>query len=196
MMPPLWATLTVAMVIFLWLPRRWLANPRTALLALLSALAVACIPVGDLAVSAWIRGAIDDLSMVSMLLLALACFTRYSGRNVMSPAERRSLRRMILGAGLVLYPASLGLSMTDPWQWGFEPRWMIASTGLLALMFGVIGWWTSAMLICMATLAFLLGLKETLNYWDYLLDPLLVIAMTVQALSAAVASLRQRLART
>jgi hypothetical protein len=192
MIPPLWATLTVTLVLFLCAPRRWTQRPRSAVVVLVLALGAACVPLNGLPVAAWIRGAIDDLSMVSMMLLALACFCRVSGRTFMSMTEKRALRVMVLTAGVVLYPASLGMAMADPWQWGFEPRWMITLTGLMAVLMGLAGGWTLAMLLGMATMAFVLGLKESPNYWDYLLDPLLVITMAVECLSAAIARGRNR----
>lgn len=196
MIPPLWATLTVTLAIFLCAPRRWTQQPRAALMVLVLALGVACLPVKGLPIAAWIRGAIDDLSMISIMLLALACFSRVSGRPLMSVPEKRALQVIVLVAGVVLYPASLGMTMTDPWQWGFEPRWMIALTGLLAVAVGLAGGWTLAILPGMATMAFVLGLKESANYWDYLIDPLLVITMAVQCLAAMITRFRIRPLRT
>lgn len=180
MIPPLWASITVGMILFLCLPHRLLSRPWMAIVTLLLCLGVACLPVNGLPVSAWVRGAIDDLSIMSMMLLALNCFSHYSQRTLIQGAERKALTGLVVMAALILYPASLGMSMTDPWQWGFEPRWMIIMVGVLAVTSCLLGWWSMAMLLSMSTLAFTMQLKESTNFWDYLLDPLLVIVTMVQ----------------
>jgi hypothetical protein len=73
---------------------------------------------------------------------------------------------------------ALGLSAFDPYALGFAgpARGLLLVLSLLALF----AWWGGRILLLLAILlgigAYRLGLLESSNLWDYLLDPWLAVA--------------------
>jgi hypothetical protein len=91
-------------------------------------------------------------------------------------------------AGLMLYPAALGVGSIDPYEWGWYRSPLFVMVGLLT------GWliWTRnrfGLLLLAAVAAFHLRLGESSNYWDYLVDPVYWFASLV-ALGRRVAGAR------
>jgi len=74
---------------------------------------------------------------------------------------------------VVLYPAALGVSYLDPYRLGFAPRLLLAGVGLLSLGLLWQQHYVGCLLLSLATLGFVLQLKASTNYWDYLIDPAL-----------------------
>ncbi|MFO7986409.1 MAG: hypothetical protein R6U38_11110 [Desulfatiglandaceae bacterium] len=145
----------------------------TFVLASVSALAVA-IPVFGLPLGRWI---ISLNANFSILLLALV-FNRIAGTAFhMRPLDPKALNACALFSlisGVILYPMALGLGPYDPYGAGWGFSWLfagvLACTILLVIMknrFGVV--------LFLAILAYDLGLLESSNFWDYLIDPFVVI---------------------
>ncbi|MBV4522090.1 hypothetical protein KVG88_18680 [Pseudomonas sp. SWRI74] len=168
----LWqAHVSFAMIIFLLLPsfglnRYW----RIAVLGAL--LAASFIPLDGLSMAVYLRSHIDDLAITTMVFMAWGCLRRL---GFLAPAQQDKTGVLILFAllGLVLYPATLGMSDLDPYRFGYSPRPMLVFFALLTLgLFYLRNTLAVVMLAC-ATLAFVVGIKPSQNYWDYLVDPLL-----------------------
>ncbi|WCM53607.1 hypothetical protein OH720_11530 [Pseudomonas sp. WJP1] len=168
----LWqAHASFAMVIFLLLPSFGL-NRGWRIALLLALLAASFIPLGGLSLAAYLRSHIDDLAITSMVFMAWGCLRRL---GVLPPERQGQVSVLILFAALalVLYPATLGLSDLDPYRRGYSPRPLLLFVALMTLgLFYLRHYLTVVMLTC-ATLAFLVGIKPSHNYWDYLVDPLL-----------------------
>lgn len=168
----LWqAHASFAMLLFLLLPAlglpRW---PRVALLGVL--LAASFLPVGGLSLAAHLRSYIDDLALTTLVFMAWGCLRRL---NILGPAPQDKTSVLVTFAvlALALYPATLGLSDLDPYRFGYSPRPMLVGIALLTIgLFHQRNGLGVAMLAG-ATLAFMLGIKPSQNYWDYLIDPLL-----------------------
>jgi hypothetical protein len=91
------------------------------------------------------------------------------------PAERRVACGFAIVSGLLLYPAALGFGPVDPYAWG----WLVPAMPLAvaALAAGLIACRNRFGLVLVAALvAFDLGLLESGNLWDYLVDPLFFVA--------------------
>jgi hypothetical protein len=115
------------------------------------------------------------VSIVTLLALGWAALVRLDLAQPL-PANQRVTLRVLFGAlGLFLYPAALGLGAFDSYQLGFGPRALLVALGLVALLLLYLGHWLATGMLALATLAFGLGLLESENYWDYLLDPFVVI---------------------
>jgi hypothetical protein len=82
---------------------------------------------------------------------------------------------MFAAISLVLYPATLGLTYLDPYRLGYAPRLLLAVAGTLTLALLWRRHYLATAMLCVATLGFTLELKESTNYWDYLIDPALGI---------------------
>jgi hypothetical protein len=156
--------------------------PRPRLAATLAATFVlALIPLGDLPLAAYLRGATGDMSITTIVLLWIALI------NAMRPTENTKPFALSLSKGrnalialsaltaLIFYPLALGVTMFDPYRMGYgDPLFIVA---LLAVT--VFAWFRKSHLlvlcITLATLAWSFGWYESNNLWDYLLDPFLSI---------------------
>ncbi|MCA4965598.1 hypothetical protein [Pseudomonas sp. Y24-6] len=168
----LWqAHLSFAMIIFLMLPGFGLGRLWRGLL-LLALLAASFIPLDGLTVAAYLRSHIDDLAITTMILMAWACLRRL---EILAPAPRVYVGVLVIFAAMavLLYPATLGWTYVDPYRLGFSPRVLLTLIALLTLGLYYLRNGLAVAMLAGATLAFMVGLKPSHNYWDYLVDPLL-----------------------
>jgi len=131
---------------------------------------IAVVPLGGLPIAGYVRGVTGDLSMTTLVLLSVG----FAGG--LERKERLAVSRLVVMAAVFLYPMALGLGPFDPYRLGFSPR------GLLVVLFGVavFAWLRElyVLLLCVGSgvLAHALGLFESQNLWDYLVDPWVCIA--------------------
>ncbi len=163
-------TLTFATLCFLMLPSQRLARRwQFALLFELGALSL--IPINGIALAIYLRSVIDDLAITTVLVLSLATLVRLKLLAVPPRLQQTELLCIFAALALILYPASLGLTYFDPYRLGYAPRPMLVLMGLLTV---VLLWRRNllgVLLFSVATLIFTLELKQSENYWDYLIDP-------------------------
>ena len=163
-------TLTFATLCFLMLPSQRLARRwQFALLFELGALSL--IPINGIALAIYLRSVIDDLAITTVLVLSLATLVRLKLLAVPPRLQQTELLCIFAALALILYPASLGLTYFDPYRLGYAPRPMLVLMGLLTV---VLLWRRNLLgllLFSVATLIFTLELKQSENYWDYLIDP-------------------------
>jgi len=149
------------------LPRWWCG------LVGLAAAAVAWVPVQGIPLGGYLRGPLGDLSVTTMLLLGAAVLGM-PGRSLLDGNARTALYGWAVAAGVVLYPLTLGLTRWDPYELGFQPRALV-----LVVAGIVIGCWRrrrgAALVLTAGVAAFNLGVLESANLWDYLLDPCLFV---------------------
>jgi hypothetical protein len=154
--------------------RRSEASPRWwCSLAALGAAATAWVPVNGIPVGGYLRGTMGDLSVTTMLLLGAAVLGVF-GRSLLDDKAKAALYGWAVAAGLILYPLTLGLTRWDPYALGFQPRVLVLLVAGI-----VIGWWWrrrgAALVLTAGVGAFDLGILESGNLWDYLLDPWLFV---------------------
>jgi hypothetical protein len=168
----LWqAHASFAMVIFLILPLFGLSRGWRITL-LLALLAISFIPLGGLSLAVYLRSHIDDLAITTLVFMGWGCLRRL---GVLPPSQHGHTSVLILFAAmaLVLYPATMGLSDLDPYRLGYSPRPLLIFLGLLTLSLFYLRRYLAVVMLAGATLAFVVGIKPSHNYWDYLVDPLL-----------------------
>jgi hypothetical protein len=147
---------------------------------------VALFPFGALPLAAYLRGAIGDLSITSLVLLALAIarFALASAaagepaffcRGTECGKDRQALLLLVVLAATWLYPMALGVGLFDPYRAGYGSVWFVGALLLLALAACYKGRLLVASCIALPVLAWSAGWHESNNLWDYLLDPLLTI---------------------
>lgn len=136
--------------------------------------AVSFIPLNDLPVAAYLRSFTDDLAITTLVLLGWASLVRLGVVNQQSLSARVQVLVLFFVLAALLYPATMGLTYVDPYRWGFNPRTLIVCIGVLTLALLWLGNALAVWMLALATLAFALRLKASENYWDYLIDPLLV----------------------
>ncbi len=166
------ASLLFGLALFLVLPAQQ-RLPRAGRLALLLAcLVLVALPLGQISIAGYLRSITSDPAVVTVLLAAWGAFARVrSGAATPLPTGTLAL---FGGLGVLLYPSALGLTYFDVYRLGYAPQALMAAIGVLALACAATRRYLLALALCAATLAFTLEVTESDNYWDYLLDPLLV----------------------
>lgn len=156
-----------------WALRRRTLAPR-ARAALLALVLLACwIPVRGLPVAGYVRGVIGDLSVPTLLLLGSALASTVTGKDWLDARERAAWFAVAAVGAVFLYPMALGLGMFDPYALGYGSYGF--ATALLVLTLAAWAarrYWLAASLVA-GVAAYLAGLLESTNLWDYLIDPLL-----------------------
>ena len=139
------------------------------------------IPWKGVSAAGWVAGATAGFSIPMLALVAHATGRMLGYRGFLRTSDLRDIGRGGLVLGVLLYPSVLGWVEWDSYQFG----WM-AYPDLLCLIWTLhllirgsqLGW------ILVLTLAFWLfqtltgnrlGLMESTNLWDYLVDPVLVL---------------------
>lgn len=169
------AVLTFALVLFLLLPVGRLSGGYR-LAALLGLFLVAMIPLSTgLTLAGLLRGLTDDLAITTVVWLLAAALIRLGYLPPMPVSAKWPLWLCFAVLGLVLYPAALGLGMLDSYRWGYNPRLLILVVAVLAVVLCLLRNTLGVAMLALATLAFMFDLKPSDNYWDYLLDPFIVI---------------------
>lgn len=139
----------------------------------LVAAAVMFLPYQGLPAAAYVRGALGDLSVTTMLLLAIGVVTAVSGWQVAGLRERGALLAAVALMGLVLYPLALGLGDFDPYALGYGSAALLALLGVAVLAAWFAHWHAIVVIVTLAIAAQLAGALDSQNLWDYLIDPLL-----------------------
>jgi hypothetical protein len=169
----LWAhlqTALLALALLGGLPARLRSRLGLRIGAPVLALGAAYLPVAGLDLTEQLYGYCGALSLTSLALLADFSGRRLALGGLFSAAERRSLLSGAALLGLLLYPMTLGLSHIDPYALGYaHPALPLA----LTLASGAAAWagmrgvaWLGAAILWV----WLIGLGESQNLWDYLLD--------------------------
>ncbi|MEX0959087.1 MAG: hypothetical protein WDZ63_07345 [Burkholderiales bacterium] len=190
----LWQAYAIfAFVAFLLLPTAKLrTNGRIAVLLLVAG--AGFVQVGGLPLAAYPRSLLDDLALTTVAWLGYAVLTRTTSIPRVRQAHRIQILVCFALAALLLYPATLGLTYTDPYRLGFEPREMLAVAFLVTTGFWLQRNYLGVALLLVATLGFTVDIKPSGNYWDYLVDPALGlycwIALLGHGIAATVARFR------
>ena len=152
--------------------------------ALAATFLVALIPIGGLPAAGYVRGAIGDLSITSLVLLCVAVLHALRGWPALPGRNELLLLIVIAAAGF--YPLALGWGDYDPYRLGYGSDWLLAYLLGLALLAVWKGFPFIAISIALSVTAWSAGWYESANLWDYLLDPLVSIyaaaAITMQGI--------------
>lgn len=150
----------------------WSPARRLSLLGLVCTLLLA--PMNGVPIAVYVRGMVGDLSITTLLALAYAT-GRSLGYFPPLDTQRRKVSLQLLAViACVFYPLALGMTLYDPYRWGYGEPWFLLLLFCLALIC-VLRWPLVALSINLAVLAWVVGWYESSNLWDYLLDPMLSI---------------------
>ncbi|MEI6182291.1 MAG: hypothetical protein WCP25_03200 [Polynucleobacter sp.] len=122
----------------------------------------------ELPLSAYVRGVIGDLSIVTTLLL----WTSLLSVKKFTPLV---FKFAIACIAITFYPLALGLGMIDPYAWGYGSTLFFIAVLLFAAVCGLANWNKGVWIIAIAILAWAAHWHESANLWDYLLDPFLAV---------------------
>jgi hypothetical protein len=140
--------------------------------AVLVAAAAVFFPVGGLSIAGTLRGVTGDLSAATLALAANAIFARLSGRTLIERRELMGLFWLVAAAALFLYPFALGWTPFDPYALGYGSIAFVAALLVATLAAWRMGLKLAVAVVLTGALAWVGGLYESRNLWDYLLDPL------------------------
>jgi len=136
------------------------------------------VPISGYTVNQYFRGLFNDLSITSIIVLGYYLINPERSKNQTQP-----LMLLIAIVGILFYPAAIGFGPIDPYAWGylnqdhglFIPLLFLALLAALMTM-AVIKRYT-LLLSCLvfSSIAYQLNLLESLNLWDYLLDPIIFL---------------------
>ena len=122
----------------------------------------------NLPLAAYVRGMVGDLSIVTSLLLWSTLLPNHQ-------ATPTPIKWWIAILAIAFYPFALGVSMFDPYAWGYGSIVFLIGVLVFALICGFAGWNRGVWIIGIAIIAWSLRLHESTNLWDYMLDPMLAI---------------------
>jgi hypothetical protein len=190
-MMQMWTDIGIFAATLLWvvllvkLTRSWL--PRKGQLALLIvAIGSGMVPFNGLMIGSYIFSLSSYLSIATILLLLAFLFSnitenRYETFKAYWSSDQQWLVVVIffvLG-GLLLYPMAGGLTMLDPYRLGYAGTpWSVLLLGYFfgwAVLCVLKRWYLLLVLILASVLAYYLKLLPSLNLWDYVIDPLVVV---------------------
>lgn len=121
----------------------------------------------ELPLAAYVRAFTGELSITSMLLLWTAYF---SPKEIHVPLV---MKIWIALVAIIFYPLALGVSMLDPYAWGYGSFALLAAVIATALIAWLAGSNRIPIILGLAILAWAAGWHESTNLWDYILDPFL-----------------------
>ncbi|MDR1063907.1 MAG: hypothetical protein LBL48_08275 [Azoarcus sp.] len=180
MMPALLACLGYGLAITLILARcaPWLrARPERMTIALAAVCALLYLPVAGVSLLAVLRGALGDLSIVTLVFLLSILFLR-GPRPLLPHAGFFALM------GLAFFFLSFGLLPLDLYALGYASAVLPCLTGGLAFLLWLRGWIAPSLALLAALAGWRLHWLDSTNLWDYLLDvPLVVVASSRAAFS-------------
>ena len=148
------------------------SNPRVRAAVALVTVLVLLAPLGELSAAEYTRSVTGDLSISTWFLAGAACVARLSGRVLIRGRELRVLLWLLCGAAAFLYPFALGLTRFDPYALGYGSLTFGTALLLIALAAWRRGFNLVVLVLVVAVLAYLGGVYESRNLWDYLVDPL------------------------
>lgn len=167
----------LAFILFVVQAKRW--GKYWPIAYVISALLIV-LPVKDWLVIEFSRGYFSDLSIATILMCSLYIMNVAGARKLESS---NALQYSILVLGFILYPFTLGLSMFDPYVFGFSSDAMypifVSVLAVCAFISWYFGLWQLALVLALALLANGFGTYESNNAWNYLLDPIAVIMSLV-----------------
>lgn len=167
--------LTFSLALFLIAPLGQLGHWRR--LGVLAGLTVlGALPlVHGMSLAGYLRGLTDDLACTSVIWLIAGALMRLGYIAAWPRSQLNQLWVCFAGLGVILFPAAMGVGMVDTYGWGFSPRPMLLAMGGLTLLMILLRNGPGTLLLLAATAAFMLDIKPSDNYWDYLLDPFIFL---------------------
>lgn len=167
-------------------------NPLLRWTALLGCLGVMFVGIDGMSVVGYTRGLVGDLSITTQILLACTVLRHLLDRKILPDEDQKFVLVGVAVTGLFVYPMGLGLTMSDPYELGFNSLGLIIVLALVSI-------WTwcvrrgATVFIPASMVAFNIGILESTNIWDYLLDPLVTLYSWVWILTR-VARKREKIA--
>ena len=145
------------------------------IILVLASAALLLVPAGELMLVEYLRAVIGDLSIVTQLLLAAFLVGYVAQQRLHDERQLCAVMVATLAGAAFLYPAALGLVRVDPYALGYDALPFAAALAALTVTAWYLRFeWLAACLL-VAVSAWVAGVLESRNLWDYLIDPLLAL---------------------
>jgi hypothetical protein len=192
LLPLLTSALLMASVV-LAIAHRWLSKPTYRFILIVATFGLSLIQINDLSIAHYLAGLFGNLSITSVVLLSSYLVYRCAGKTVHPTITSDLLRINLIIAitALIFYPSALGAIDQDLYAEGYYPVVLGPVMFAVFTLAIVRNWYYLAAIIGVVFAAYGLGVLESDNLWDYLMDPLLSVYCLIR-LPAAVSGLRHR----
>jgi hypothetical protein len=186
-------------LVLTWILQRPMRGWKGLVLATVVAAALSVIPWFGHVPRSWLSGLTPNVSIPMFLLLLVAVAQRAGFPAVFRAREWRAAWIFGTVAAWALYPSALGLAWPGidtyglgwPWLEWDRSVWFFGPVALLAAFLlwrgNRFGWFLVA-----AAVLYQLGLQESRNFWDYLVDPLYA---AVSLLAVTIMTMRRLMRR-
>lgn len=185
-------------LVFMWILQCTMRGWKGALIAAALAAIVSIIPFFGHVPRYWLSGLTPNISVPLFALLVLSITERAGGPPVFRAREWRAAFLFGTIAALSLYPSALGLGL--PAMDAYALGWPWLAWGQSSVLFGAVAA-VAALLIWRANrfgwilvgtaLLYLVGVQESRNFWDYLVDPLYAVLSLLAVAKLATDRLRR-----
>ena len=136
----------------------------------LIALGILMIPLAGLPLARVLAAVMDHWSVPLLALLAAGVSKTFFGAELLRREDRRAMWVFGVVAGVVFYPLALGIGSVDPFAYGWHFGPLFVLVGCTAMLLQLRGNRFGVVLL-LAFFAWLAGVAESGNLWDYLTDP-------------------------
>ncbi len=154
---------------------------RLAVILALTASGFLFVPFNDLSLILQLKGVFADLSLTTVMLLTIWPLLRVNNISL-NGSDFTWLCAAVLTLAFTLYPMALGVGPYDSYMLGYQPSvllTLVAAMGVLAVQKK---YWVSAATVVVVLFGYWLRVLPSQNFWDYLLDPILVIFAVIYLL--------------
>lgn len=134
-----------------------------------------CWPVRGLPVVAYLRAVTEDLSITALVLTGGVFMRALAPGWTVAWRDLTVLRVLVIVGALLLYPMALGATPLDSYRWGYANPWFVATLLVIALAALRAGLRLTVVCLSLAVLGYGLGVYESRNLWNYLIDPFVAI---------------------
>jgi len=132
---------------------------------------MSAVPVAGMPVGRWLHGLGQTFSIPFLVVLVDLVAAPFLSRPWLNPAARWAAVWWGAGASLLLYPAALGLSRFDPYALGWSEPGVAAAVASMGAGLALAGNRFGLVLLA-AGIAWRVGLFESDNAWDFVVDPI------------------------
>ena len=137
-------------------------------------LGLAFLPIKGVTLAGYLRSLIGDVSITTLVLVFLTCISRIADRALYKQSSFLALMVVVATGGVFLYPFALGLTSFDSYSLGYNSMGFAVLLFCAALAAWYFGFYLVQICVILTASGFLLGICESRNMWDYLIDPLIV----------------------
>lgn len=131
------------------------------------------VPINDLPVIYYFRGAFGDLSIITASLLLSATINYFFKVKFLDDNSTKTFYIFIFIFGLFFYITSLGVGQVDLYSFGYSQIVVPMIMLTLAFLCTLRKFYNLGLLLLLSVIAFNVGFLESNNIWDYVLDPFL-----------------------